>query len=284
MKFYVDDVPDELSIFGYIKSQLTDWDQAIEIVPKRNYKSQLQFRIEDFDSCSILNSVYDAFRIYGEHGWKNTNGQSKDYTGFSLVYNPYHREHSDAHSSTLGTHHNSPSEFFYAATKHHNALKNSYFDTLGFCIPTPASQHASLGKFLSRRKRTMIRGRCSSINGAEYIDHPNLGWHKDEIIFQNLRINIPLVTADHYFFQMQDNDPVHLDIGYAYSWDTNIAHRVYNTIKSNDRRIHLVIGMSPWLDYDPTDFSWSTNEFYGIKHPFDMLVDGDVFSGLNYVV
>jgi len=34
MKFYVDDVPDELSIFGYIKSQLTDWDQAIEIVPK----------------------------------------------------------------------------------------------------------------------------------------------------------------------------------------------------------------------------------------------------------
>jgi hypothetical protein len=37
-----------------------------------------------------------------------------------------------------------------------------------------------------------------------------------------------------------------------------------------------VMGISPWFTYNGEDDSWSTNEFFGKKHPIDMLIDGDL--------
>jgi hypothetical protein len=280
MKIYVDQIPDDMTVLGYIKKN-TDWLEACKVEPRKKYPNQLQFKIIDFDADRILASVNQALAIYGDHGWKSSGGDSTDYTGFSLVYNPNHQEDHDIHSSTLGTRNNKTGEFFWGHTTTHSFLKNSYFDTFGFRMPTPASQHGELGLFFSRLKRSMVRGRLSSINGLEYKRRQrNTGWHKDEPIFENLRLNIPLSTSENYLFEMEGHNPCHLDIGYAYTWDTHKPHTVYNTKRTEGRRTHLVIGTSAWWDYDNSDDSWSTNEFYGVKHPFDMLVDGDVFRGL----
>ena len=162
-------------------------------------------------------------------------------------------------------------------------LKNSYFDGYGFNTPTPASQHGELGVFMERCKRTRVRSRLSIINGGAFNDDPNKEnrWHKDEPVFENLRINIPITTNENYFFQIENQEHVHLPVGHAYSWNTFIPHTVFNTKLTDSRRIHLVMGFSPWWDYLPEEQAWVQNEFYGVKHPFDMLDDGDVFSGLT---
>jgi hypothetical protein len=107
-------------------------------------------------------------------------------------------------------------------------------------------------------------------------------WHRDEQLCVNLRINIPITTEPRYMFQMKDEEPYHLETGKAYTWDTTIPHRVYHTINTAVDRIHFVLGFSPWFDYDAENRCWIKNDFWG-KHPIQMVIDGDIFSGLKAI-
>jgi hypothetical protein len=278
-KFYIDDVPKSYEVARWMR-QHTNWVELMsEVKPRRHYGNILAFKIQTFNPAELTKSIEDAFAIYGDHGWRSDQGASTAYTGFSMVYNPDHIENCDPHASTLGTSKNSIDQFYYESTQTHTILKNSYFDGYGFNTPTPASLHGALGQFMQRSLRSRVRSRCSVING--YMADGS-GWHKDEPIFVNLRLNIPIQTSPTYFLQLEKSIPVHLDIGWAYTWDTNIAHQVFSTEKTHTRRIHLVLGFSPWWDYLPEERAWIQNTFYGRKHPFDMLADGDVFSGLIF--
>lgn len=280
-KFYSKDCPETLQIVNWLKSQ-TDWVSLMNTIkPREKYPPMISFKIDNFDSEKVKNSILDATKIYGDFGWRSAQGSSSKYTGFSLVYNPNHQDSLDIHASTLGTPKNNKDEFFWMNTEKHSVLKDSYFDGYSFNSPTPASEHGALGEFLKRVKRTRIRSRVSIINGPEFTPGKPR-WHRDEPVFENLRINIPVLTTPDYFFQLENYDPANLPVGRAYSWDTNVPHTVFNTAKSDTRRIHIVLGFSPWWDYDPDEQSWFQNEFYGVKHPFDMLVDGDVMSGLTF--
>ena len=272
-----------MTISSWLKKQ-TDWiPLMLSTKSSRKYPAVMAFKIKDFDPTVLADSILDATKIYGDHGWRSTQGSNSAYTGFSLVYNPAHQDNLDIHASTLGTPRNNRDEFFWNKVGNHDTLKDSYFDGYGFNTPTPASQHSELGEFMKRCKSTRVRSRLSIINGSEFSSDPNREnrWHKDEPIFENIRINIPITTTHDYFFQIENRDPVHLPVGRAYSWNTYIPHTVFNTKPSDTRRIHLVLGFSPWWDYNPEDQSWTQNEFYGVKHPFDMLVDGDIMEGLT---
>ena len=77
---------------------------------------------------------------------------------------------------------------------------------------------------------------------------------------------------------MKDVEPYNLKVGKLYSWDTDLPHRVSSYVNTTNTRTHLVIGVSPWFDYNSKDDTWAPNEFFGSKHPFDMLIDGDIIS------
>lgn len=282
-KIYVADVPNSTNVCSYIMKN-TDWPERIKSVkPRQEYPKLLCFDIKDFDLMQLTNDIYEAMEIYGRFGWNTSDGPSKRYAGFSLVYNPHHIENLDPHNSTLGTNRNRKDQYFFGNIENHTIIKNSYYDSYGFNTPTPASQHKSLGDFMARSKRTRIRSRLAIIDprhsAAQGIGN---GWHKDEPIFENLRINIPVLTNENYLFQIEGHDPVHLKTGLAYTWDTHVPHRVFASQNEDSERIHLVFGFSPWWDYLPEEQAWVQNEFYGKKHPFDMMIDGDIFEGLEF--
>lgn len=279
-KFFIKDCPANITVSRWLKNN-SDWESLMQTVkPKTVFDEVICLRVADFDPAAISNSITEALGIYGDHGWKSSEGEDPGYTGFSLVYNPDHQDGLDPHSSTLGTPKNSNSQFFWNSKQQHSQLKNSYFDGYGFNTPTPASQHGEFGKFMERCKRTRVRSRLSILNGRDF--ELTRGWHKDEMIFENIRINIPITTTPQYMFQIENHEPTHLKIGWAYSWDTYIPHRVFcENVVDDSRRIHAVLGFSPWWDYNAEEQCWTQNEFYGVKHPFDMLVDGDIFEGLE---
>lgn len=283
-KIYVADVPNSNTTMMWLE-QNSDWLEAQKLIkPKKPLPDLLTFTIDNFNSVELIQDINEALSIYGDHGWKTSEGELKRYTGFSLVYNPNHIENPDPHSSTLGTPKNSNEQFYFFSPETHNVLKNSYFDTYAFLKPTPASEHKSLGKFMQRCKRTRVRSRLSTIH-AKYPflqSESRRGWHRDESIFANIRINIPITTTPNYFFQMENYNPVHIPVGHAYCWDTHKPHRVCNYVQEDTTRTHLVLGFSPWWDYIPEEQAWVQNEFYGVKHPFDMVIDGDVFEGLHF--
>lgn len=276
---HVSDIPKGETIFAYLRRQ-TGYDQAIQKVkPRIKMSDRLELQLVETDAEALKQSVLNIIATYGYSGWRHANGESKSYGGFSLTYNPEHQDGLDPHVSTLGTPKNRGGEFFWSSMQNHEALKHSYFDTYGFRARTPASKEGYLGEFIDSFRRVMIRSRVGIIPG-ENIDPTNKvyqdkeGWHRDEPVFENIRINVPLQTDASYVFQMEGQDPYHLHVGKAYTWDTHIAHRVFAVAPTKTMRIHLVLGFSPWFDYVPEHDAWKPNEFFGRMHPFDMVAEG----------
>lgn len=285
-KHYIKDCPEDLTTIRWLYKE-SDWQKAQNAVkPRQEYNKLLCFKINNFNPEQLTDDIWEATRIYGEHGWISSDGISDYYTGFSLVHNPNHVDQLNPHASTLGTALNSllGGGFFYNVTNQHKVLKNSYFDGFAMNQPTDASKFKSIGEFMARSKRTRIRSRLSIIHGDTAFSQRSKeegGWHKDERVFENIRINIPILTNQDYLFEIEGKPATHLPVGHAYSWDTHVAHRVFANEPSSHARIHFVLGFSPWWDYDQDEQCWYQNEFYGVKHPFDMLVDGDIFDGVE---
>lgn len=282
-KYYIDDVPGGMMVISYLDQRTSFFKIASGVAAKVTYPEVITIDGLDLDIPAIERSVNEALALYGDHGWQSQDGTDPYYTGFSLAYNPDHQDGPNIHASTLGTPKNKKNQFFWNVTQYHTKIKDSYFDTYGFRVRTPASRYSALGVLLDRSQRTLIRSRVSIIHGNQHTpEHKtNWGWHRDEVVFSNLRLNIPIVTSPNYLFQIERKAPRHLPVGFGYSWDTHIPHRVFSERPSNDVRTHLVLGFSPWFDYLPHERAWVKNEFFGKLHPFDMLREDFIFKGVK---
>jgi hypothetical protein len=278
-RFFVEEIPQSETIFSFIRKNIAYEHACRSVHSKLGGARKIELEIVDVDIERLKDAVLAIVHDYGFAGWRHKDGESRTYGGFSLTYNPNHQDGLDPHVSSIGTPKNPRSEFFWNATARHESLKHSYFDTYGFRTRTPASQQGYLGEFIDSFTRPLVRSRVGIIPG-ENVDPDDKtyrekeGWHRDEPVFENLRINIPLQTDENYVFQMEDEEPYHLEVGKAYTWDTNRPHRVFARGRTTTMRIHLVLGFSPWFDYDLEKDAWSANTYFGKIHPFDMAAEG----------
>jgi hypothetical protein len=273
-KFYVKDCPEDQTIFQWIKSK-TDIDTAYNDV-KCSVPINDWFSIpHKLDIENLIINTLDCLEINGFKGWQTTNGEANAYGGLSIVYNPNLKESVDPNQSTLGTRFNRPDEFYWASTKNTRSIKHTYFDTYGFRKLSPAIENSQLKNFIKSFNISPTRGRIGVLD-ANY--HDRVGeeflWHRDEPVYENLRLNIPIVGDDSFFIQSEGQEPKTTPVGNIYTADTHIAHRVYANSKKIMKRVHLVLGFSPWLDYIDYDDSYVINDFFGKIHPIDLLYKG----------
>lgn len=272
MKFYVKDCPHDQTLFQWISEQ-TDMSAAINDVTCQVDGTQVLSVPHKLDIRKLAKDTLDCLDAYGFKGWRTQRGDANSYGGLSMVYNP--DGDSDPNQSTLGTRENAPEEFFYGSTQRFDSIRNTYFDSYAFRKLAPCIEQSNLKNFIEGFKLSPTRSRIAVLD-ASYRDKvgEEFLWHKDETVFENLRLNIPIETDQSFLFQLEDQEPFHLAVGKIYTWDTHRAHRVYASETKSVKRVHLVLGFSPWIDYDPIDDSFSTNEHFGRTHPFDLFFKG----------
>jgi hypothetical protein len=227
---------------------------------------------------------------YWLRGFVNAEGQEDAaYQNVSLTFNP--AIPGDPHHSTLGTASLSKRDFFYGNARTASAvgsMRDSYYDTYGFRKLTPAAG-VELSMLTCRLKRSLVRSRLSIIRaGRPGPSNFMWGWHKDEPVFENLRINIHVTDSQSHQIQImrEDRMPASREdqalaqhcfmAGFCYSWDTHMPHRACTVLPAENDRAAIVLGVSPWFDLDEENDEWVPNEFFGKKHPLQMLIDGDV--------
>jgi len=242
----------------------------------------------NFDIGAISRDIQEAKNKYGDWGWLSENdpkGEQKPYSGFGLTWNPNHNLDLPEHQSVLG----SPdrNQFTYDVSKkgtdgkRYGSGKNDYVDTLGLNVRTQASNFGAIGEVLSNVKRTLVKSRISTIDGTQSSMRQDRPYHRDANVFTGTRVNIPIDTALPYVFDIQTlPEPVHLQVGKAYSFDTSTLHRVISMRPCSEPRTHIVINVSPWWDWNEQEECWQTNEFYGEMHPLEMIYEGHIMSGL----
>ena len=285
-KIYLDEIPHNHAVDRYIMD-VTGSKEKWLAVKHSLVKNKAKLKILDYNHEARSADTLEAIQRFGFHGWTNKSilqPNISKYGGLSFVYNPKHLDEMDKNSSTLGTSRNTIDQFYDYNTTNTPNLKNSYLDTYSFTENTDLRNFGYIKDFLdSRSKRTLIRSRLGVIKaGNPNFKFNEYAWHRDEQICVNIRINIPIVTELDYLFQLRDEEPYHLETGYAYTWDTTHPHRVYHFAETTKDRIHFVLGYSPWFDFDKENQCWIKNEFWG-KHPIQMVMDGDIFSGLELV-
>ena len=227
---------------------------------------------------------------FGLHGFvsKDYVELDPDYANQSLTYNP--DTSAPPERSTLGSELLTRAQHYYATKETIQSIgevRGSYYDSYGFRVPTPAATK-HLSDLTNLLKRSQVRSRLSVIRGNR--PDPSgfsWGWHRDEPVFENLRVNIPLTDCPQYILQISrsmvfptEPSPAIVDYqatpGRMYSWDTHLPHRACAIDTPTFDRVSIVLGVSPWFDYDVELDEWSPNEFFGVKHPHQMLLDGNV--------
>jgi hypothetical protein len=290
MRFRVRELPDELPIIHSI-ARCSDYRAACaRVKPRKQVRRLLAFELPRRLFADLRASADEAIRRHGLHGWLSAEGRSAGdpYVSLSLTHNPDLEDPGirDVHQATLGTSVNARDEFYWGSVRRFRKLKNTYFDTYGFRVPTPAAGIGALGEFLSQCRLSLVRSRLSALRGSSQVCGDfSFGWHRDEPVFENLRINIPLRSDPSFRLQLErardqpaaDSPTLsehYLAPGKAYTFDTHRPHRVFPTARSPIDRLHLVLGFSPWFHYDREADAWQPNEFYGRVHPFDIVRGG----------
>lgn len=282
IRIYVDEIPDTETVDRYITKK-TKSDEKWYTVSRQFKSTSLEFKILDYNPGRLAEDSIEALDTFGFSGWQTKQSTITRYGGLSFAANPNHVDQNEIKSSTLGTTAIDNVDFYDPATTKETLLKNTYYDSWGFTQPTELHEYKYIGEFLKgRAKRTLIRSRLAVMKAGDWTDDMNkFAWHRDEPVYLNLRINIPITTSPEYMFQMENGPETHLEVGNAYTWNTRQPHRVFQNGTTTTDRIHFVLGYSPWFDYDAENRCWIQNDFWG-KHPFQMLMDGDVFGGLKF--
>lgn len=282
MKFAVNDCPAHLSLFQWIYEQ-SDFATAIRDVAASGPMDDVIELPHRIDIPSLVEDTLAALETFGTKGWQTTQGQSRAYGGLSMVYNPDLIDTIDANQHTLGTPVNTPDQFYYSGTENFCSIRNTYFDSYGFRKLAPCIAETNLKNFIKGFSLSPTRSRIAVLDadlhdrvGEEFL------WHRDETIFENLRINIPIDTDSSFLFQLENKMPIHLEFGKIYTWDTNVPHRVYATSKSTKKRTHLVLGFCPWITYIEKEDAFELNRHFGKIHPVEIIIKGFIHPLIGY--
>jgi hypothetical protein len=276
--YKVSSVPNDQDILGYIGEQhgFDDTKGALK-----------DFVLTEFtlaelglpDHKEILDGVLKIKDQVGLQGWKNYDYESTRYRGFSLTYNPDFKDKSvSQYHQTWGSE-GLTQNFGRVDGINETDLKNTYYDSYGFREPLPLVQE-HLGFFLNKFKLSLIRSRVAFLN--LFRKRPSdSGWHVDEPPFHLIRCIVPLQTSLEYVLEVNGDDEFgntyqfekHLETGKIYFWNTRIPHKVgvNKFCKTVDDRIHLIMGFTPWYDYDKENDAYIKSSLYGM--PISQLIN-----------
>jgi hypothetical protein len=212
-------------------------------------------------SEELLAATLEIQKEVGIKGWFSQGKESRGYKGFSLTYNPdYVGDQTSIYHQTWGS-----SMLFQNFGRklgigNVSSTKDTYYDSYAFRSRLPiVEKHYK--PLLGKLSMPLLRSRVAWLYGHGKGFKKADSWHVDEYPCHILRINIPLQTSEEHILDVVGEDESgnkldivdkHLEPGKAYIWNTRIPHRV--TLKKfcvNPKpRIHIVLGLCPWFDYD----------------------------------
>ncbi len=279
-KWLHSEIPQTHTVLDFIKTRCP-WDEAVQDIGQR-FEPHLSFdpKINSEAACA---EVYELYRDVGAVAWRSQPGLSL--YGLSLSYNPAHARDCWHIGSFGHPRYRSYSryEYFRAVERDlQNRVKDDYLDSLGFRALLPElSDKPALSGYLNRFRAPVVRSTVRTINGC--LTYPSIagdgGMHQDDSPFEVLRVNLCLTESDLFGIQYLGHPARIFQRGKALVVNTDTPHRAYIAGISTIQRTNLIVGVTPWLDFQPEQGLWRLNDHFGRAHPYDLVRSGELFNG-----
>jgi hypothetical protein len=278
--------PEDKTFIEFVKSKV-EWDAAVAATsqPIIDNEDLLVSSIANHESVlKEVNLLYDQL---GQIFWRSQD--SRELSGLSLSYNPDH-DKSEWKCGSFGHPRYqiySKRDYFDKPEKDRSTvLKNDYLDSYGFrrFLPELAA-FKELTNLLNSFSLPVIRITARTIDGGycfPTLRTQNGGMHRDDSIFEMIRINVCLSNNGNFGLQYEGHDPIFPNCGDLYAINSDVSHRVYVNKLTYFKRTHLVIGLTPWLNYNQEADEWYLNEYYGKIHPLDLIKQKLIFKKGTY--
>lgn len=272
-------VPSDRTIVDHLR-RVTDWDAAKARVGNR-FEPDLQIPGLTFRAGTLADELSDLLIMLGPVSWRS----KTDLTvyGLSLSCNPDHPRESWNSGSFGHERYRAcrPYEYYKAVERDtQHRVRGDYLDSYGFrCLLPEIAQYRALREILSGFTVPVVRATVRVLNGliCRPNTHGDSGMHQDDSPFEVLRINLCVTNDGSFGYQYRGLSPRYPMPGNHWVVNSDHDHRVVVSKRSNFQRIHLVIGLAPWFDYDPSADAWLPNQWFGNKHPYDMASEGLLF-------
>lgn len=266
-------IPADKTVIDYIKGQC-DWEGALKAVGSK-YQPHLSVPNLTVDPQALLREVYELYREVGAVSWQSQN--NLNLYGLSLSYNPEHPKGEWKKASFGHPRYTTYSKYDYfkvVSADVENRVKGDYLDSLGFKLLLPEiEQKAALSNLFKSFKLPIVRVTARTINGA--LTYPTIpgdgGLHTDDSPFEVLRINLSLSNNGDFGLQYLDHPPIFTKAGGNLVVNTDVKHRAFMAKQNDFNRTNLIIGVTPWLNYNQERDEWSLNEYFGRLHPYDII-------------
>lgn len=269
------DSPPDKSFIEYFKS-CSDWESALEHVSAPDELEHYPLpRLENHEQ--LLAECQHLLGRFPKVYWRSRNDR-KIY-GLSLTYNPANPAW-ERHYASFGhpRYASLNSDKYYMAPLEEQRWcpKDDYLDSYGLRKLLPEIRvYPGLSRLFNSFKFPVIRSTLRVIDGLEV--QPTCtefgGMHIDDPPYELLRVNICLSNDGSFGFQYMSEPPYFMSPGDVSVVNSSWMHRVFIQNRTGHQRYHLVIGLAPWMSYDDTKDSWSTNEYFGKIHPLDLVKD-----------
>ena len=256
LKFYVSDKPKGLSITEWVSNDKAFKKARSKVKPKHKYLDPFTVQGLDYNPTRLLSD------IVGESQTRENNlcHTRATYTSGRVI-----SAHKDSPKAGL-----TPSQY------------RSYFnDGYSHRIMAPMWRNTEVEHVMSQFLRTTLNCRISTLHAEGRNFLWNTGIHCDQNLMVESRLILNLGTAPEFFLQyLKHGIPRKLTFdhfGQLYTFDSSRVHRAYFSKPTGRIRTAVLLGFSPWLDYDAVEDCWAANEFYGELHPLDIINEGYVF-------
>ena len=258
----------------------TDWEAAVNAVGKNKFEPFLSVPSLYIKEKELQQEINLLYKKVGAVNWQSQN--SLNLYGLSLTFNPEQKRENWKLGSFGHPRYKSFSTYdYYSAVSNdkENQIKDDYLDSLGFRIILPEIKEFNLlNNLLQSFKLPIVRCTSRTINGSLCYPTSTIdgGLHIDDSPFEVLRINVSISNNGDFGLQYEGQEPIFAKEGSNLVVNTDVRHRAFIKESNNFLRTNLVIGVTPWLNYDKEKDEWSTNEFFGKLHPYDMVKQGHI--------
>ena len=250
--------------------------------PKRRYEAGMKVPGLSFDHENVAREMGAFFARYGISPWRSLQSGQSNLMGASLYYNPDAPEDEWICGSFGHPRYQEFGDYYKAVSQDDaNLVKGDYLDSYSFRRRHFGIQAVcpELNALLDRFKTPIVRATARLVHLPGWAGTSMGGFHFDESPDCIMRVNLAVVNNGDFGLQYQHNG----DIEMPRSGDHSVvcadhAHRVYVPHPTIHSRLHLVIGVVPWYDYDPVADAWKPNQYHGQIHPFDMVKEGLIFA------